>query len=534
MIQLHATQQDDQLTYTFDDRHWRVRGLDKQLSCERLKVNLLVSRRELVHIDTLDLYAARLRRAFLEEAAAELYVEEATLKQDLGHVLLDLELRQDALIRERVARQVEPEPVLTEAERTAALELLQDPQLIERILADYAACGLVGEETNKLVCYLACVSRLLPRPLSVLIQSSSASGKTSLLEATLAFLPATAQRRWSALTGQSLYYLGREELRHKVLAVAEEEGVSQASYALKLLQSEGRLSLAVATKTRDTGRSQTECYEVEGPVALLLTTTRDEPDPELANRCLVLSVNEDAAHTAAIHTRQRAAYLRAAEEDARQALRRRQQHAQQSLEPLGVVIPWAEQLTFRSDQTRYRRDHAQYLTLIAASALLHQYQRPQTMRLRDGQREACVVATPEDLELANRLATATLAPHVEALLPQTRQLLAWLQSHVEQRSALERIPRHDVRFTQREIREACGWSDRTLRRQLTRLVDLEYVVGSRTARGLQRHYQLLCDTPSGSHAPWRLGLIDAAQVQPADPSPSRSRGRSKVATPPNS
>ena len=76
----------------------------------------------------------------------------------------------------------------------------------------------------------------------------------------------------------------------------------------KLLQSEGRLSLAVATKTRDTGRRQTECYEVEGPVALLLTTTRDEPDPELANRCLVLSVNEEPSHTAAIHTRQRAAY----------------------------------------------------------------------------------------------------------------------------------------------------------------------------------------------------------------------------------
>ena len=52
---------------------------------------------------------------------------------------------------------------------------------------------------------------------------------------------APAQLRWSALTSQSLYYLGRDELKHKILAVAEEEGVSEASYALKLLQSEGRL-----------------------------------------------------------------------------------------------------------------------------------------------------------------------------------------------------------------------------------------------------------------------------------------------------
>ena len=59
MLSPHPTPPDDQLTFTFDDRHWRVRGLEKQLSCERLKVNLLVSRRELVHVDTLDLYAAR-------------------------------------------------------------------------------------------------------------------------------------------------------------------------------------------------------------------------------------------------------------------------------------------------------------------------------------------------------------------------------------------------------------------------------------------------------------------------------------------
>ena len=347
-----------------------MRGLEKQLSCERLKVNLLVSRRELVHVDTLDLYAARLRRTFLQEAAAELFVEEATLKQDLGHVLLELELRQDALIRERVARQRQPEmPVMTELERTAALELLQDPQLLARITADYAACGLVGEETNKLVCYLACVSRLLPRPLSVLIQSSSAAGKTSLLEATLQFMPPEAQLRWSALSGQSLYYLGRDELKHKILAVAEEEGVSEASYALKLLQSEGRLSLAVATKESETGRGRTEYYEVEGPVALLLTTTRDDGDGELANRCLTLSVNEQPQQTAAIHQRQRAAYTRDGLASEAQVVRTRHQCAQRLLEPLGVVIPWADKLTFRTDQTRYRRDHAKYLSLIAALTL---------------------------------------------------------------------------------------------------------------------------------------------------------------------
>lgn len=195
----------ESLTFTFDDRHWRVRGLDKQLSCERMKVNLMVCRRELSHLDTLDLYASRLRKMFVREAAAELYVEEATVKQDLGRVLRELEARQEAMIRHRVAREQPEAPEMTEPERREALELLGDPKLLERILADYDACGLVGEETGKLVCYLACVSRRLAQPLAVLVRSGSAAGKSSLVEATLGFMPPEEQIRLSALTAQSVF-----------------------------------------------------------------------------------------------------------------------------------------------------------------------------------------------------------------------------------------------------------------------------------------------------------------------------------------
>jgi len=104
---------DQQPTFTFDDRHWRVRGLEKQLSCERLNVNLMVSRRELVHVDTLDLYVARQRRMFIKEAAAELYCDEATIKQDVVRVLLALESEQEQLIRQSVGRHEPEVPVMT-------------------------------------------------------------------------------------------------------------------------------------------------------------------------------------------------------------------------------------------------------------------------------------------------------------------------------------------------------------------------------------------------------------------------------------
>src|SRR5262249_21204465 len=145
-------------------------------------------------------------------------------------------------------------PVLSDSDKDAALELLRDPKLLARILFDLERCGVIGEESNKLVGYLAAVSRKLDRPLGVVIQSSSAAGKSSLMDAILSFMPEEEQVKYSAMTGQSLFYMGSESLKHKILGIAEGEGAEKASYALKLLQSEGELSIASTGKDPHTGK----------------------------------------------------------------------------------------------------------------------------------------------------------------------------------------------------------------------------------------------------------------------------------------
>ena len=101
---------------------------------------------------------------------------------------------------------------------------------------------MVGEQMNCLVGYLTAVARLLPAPLAVIVQSTSAAGKCAVMESVLGFVPDEDRVSFSAMTGQSLFYLGESDLAHKVLSIAEEEGASRAAYALKLLQSEGELS----------------------------------------------------------------------------------------------------------------------------------------------------------------------------------------------------------------------------------------------------------------------------------------------------
>ncbi len=294
---------DDGLFLILGERTYRVRGLDKNASTDQLKIQLLAQRGEGFFIDKLDLYSSKQRQIFINQACVELGVSDEIIKKDLGKLLLALE--QEQLRKNDDKNVLSPVQSLTTEEREAALALLRDTNLPERILADFTLAGVVGEETNKLVGYLACVSRKLDRPLAVVIQSSSAAGKSSLMDAVLAFMPEDERVQYSAMTGQSLFYMGETRLKNKILAISEEEGAHTASYALKLLQSEGEVTIASTGKDDSTGQLVTREYKVEGPVMLFLTTTAIDIDEELLNRCLVLTVNESREQTEAIHHAQR-------------------------------------------------------------------------------------------------------------------------------------------------------------------------------------------------------------------------------------
>jgi DNA primase len=507
----------DEVVIVFGDRRYRVRGLGKNLAHGALKVNLLVSRRDNVHVDTLDLYSSRQRAAFVKQAAAEIGSAEETIKTDVGQVLMRLEQIQDERIQEAL-KPKSREVTLSEAERAAALELLAEPKLLDRILADFEACGVVGEETNKLVGYLAAVSRKLEEPLAVIIQSSSAAGKSALMEAILAFMPEEDRVKYSAMTGQSLFYMGESDLAHKILAIVEEQGAEKATYALKLLQSEGELTIASTGKDPATGRLVTQEYRVEGPVMIFLTTTAIEIDEELLNRCLVLTVDEDREQTRAIHRLQREKQTLEGllARQAQPALLKIHRDAQRLLKPILVANPYARHLTFLDDRTRTRRDHVKYLTLIRAIALLHQYQRPIKTATRGGLAVPYIEVTLDDIATANNLAHQVLGRSLDELPPQTRRLLMALDRMVSEACAAQAVARQDFRFSRRQVREHTGWTYDQVRVHVDRLVELEYVLTHKGSRGQSFEYELLYDGQGKNGAPFLTGLLDVEAIrQPA-------------------
>ncbi|MBD2806548.1 toprim domain-containing protein, partial [Xenorhabdus sp. ZM] len=482
-----------------DGQEWRVRGVQQKAGATVMKVNvqLIDKHSGALFVDSLDILSARARSAFVRQASQELTLPDTLIKRELGRVLLVLEQRAWA-----TADTTQVTPSMNEDDQHATEALLKDPELISRITADLSACGVVGESTNLLAGYLAAVSRKLPKPLAVLIQSSSAAGKSSLMDAVLNLIPEEERIQYSAMTSQSLFYLGETNLQHKILAIAEEEGVRQAAYALKLLQSDGELTMASTGKDEATGNLVTKSYTVKGPVMLMLTTTAIDVDEELLNRCLVLTVNESREQTEAIHAmqRQKQTLEGLLAENERDYLTALHQNAQRLLKPLNVVNPYASQLTFLSDKTRTRRDHMKYLTLIQSIALLHQYQRDIKTAEHRGRKLEYLEVTKDDITLANRLAHEILGRTLDEMPPQTRRLLMLIQAWVRDSGQ----PRHEMIFTRKQLRDAVQWGDTQLKVHLSRLVEMEYLLLHR--RGLTFAYELLFDG-DGSDAVHLNGLI---------------------------
>ncbi|AVV51922.1 CHC2 zinc finger domain-containing protein [Leptospira santarosai] len=495
----------DEVEVRFPERTYVTKGLFRN-TVEALKVTLKVIRGDRYHVDTVDLLSYKGRTSYISTASNELGDKEETLKKEIGKLINTLE---EVLSEREKERNVKTEVELSPEERAQAVQYLEDPKLLTNIVMDFERCGLVGERVNSLVGYLASITRRTENPLAIIIQSSSSAGKSTLMDSILDFVPEEEKEKYSAMTGQSLFYMSSKNLKNKVLAVSEEEGAERAKYALKILQSEKKISIASAMKDPTTGRTVTEEYSVEGPVVIFLTTTNLEIDEELENRCLILTVNEGREQTRTILEIQRE--LETLEgivkKRDKEKILKLHKNVQRILRPFVVVNPYAKELKFPDTKLRMRRDQKKYLTLIKSIALLQQYQREKKMgRDENGESFEYIEVTKEDMELGSILASKILGRTLEELTPQTKEVLYSLHTMVEKESEAQKISKSEVRFTRREVRERLGVSDTRLRVHLKRLEELEYLVVRNSRQGQISEYELLYDGEGREGEEFALGL----------------------------
>jgi len=429
----------------------------------RLRVTVKVTRGEVFHVDTLDLYASRSRAEFARRVARTFSVESSAVEAALLALLVEAE---KAAEQDQAEGKVET-PTMTEAERAEALAFLTRVNLLDQVAANIDALGYVGEETNKRLLYLVAVSRKLDDPLSAIVLSQSGAGKSGLTEVIEKLCPPEDVVLLTRLTPQSLYYTEPGFLDRKLVIVEERYGSIEADYSIRVLQSRKKLIAAAPIKDPQTGNMKTKVFTVEARAAFIEATTASSVNHENATRCFELSMDESPEQTRRIHERmsllrtERGIRLRQ-EAD---AIARLHWNAQRLLESLPVVVPFADKLTFPSSWLRTRRDYARFLNLIEVSAFLHQHQRER--------RGGAIVASLADYAAAYALAGEVLRETLTDLRKPLREAYTRIRCLSEKGNGT---------VSRREIREALSEPDSTVRRWLADLVELEYLVVTEAGR----------------------------------------------------
>jgi len=434
------------------------------------------------HVEMFDLYSSRARRLFAAEAARVFRLLPTVTEADLGRLLVAAEHR-----CEQAGTGAEA-PALSAQDTSEALKLGRSTDLAGEIQRDLGKLGIVGEETNRFLIYLAMTSRRMDDPLAVQILSSSGSGKSHLQDAVLSLCPEEDLIKLTSLSGQALFYKGEGSLRHKVLALEEVSGAEGARYAMRNLISAKKLTIETTVKNPETGRMETQVNTVHGPTAVFETTTQPDTDPETKSRYLLVSIDESLEQTRLIAEAQRHRHTMGAlvAKKEREAVRRRHHTFQRMLRPLLVVNPYEPLLGYGDERLTTRRDQPKYLNLILAVAFLHQMQRPVRTHAILGD---YIEVTLDDIAVANDLATELLRASFDDLSPPGRRLAGQLAAYVEARAHEAKWDKVD--FGRRELREALKWSDTRLRVHLGELLRLEYLAPLCGGNGRAFRYRLL-------------------------------------------
>lgn len=256
---------------------------------------------------------------------------------------------------------------LTPSEKKEALELLKSENLLYGVGEHIEKAGLAGERRNALIVYLVFISRKQKNPISLTVKGPSAAGKNYLVKTVARLSPDSAYKELTRLTAQALLY-SDESLTNRVMLICEQEGMEDALYGIRAMQSEGKLVVETVRGLK------TERIEKEGPVSFIVTTTAPMIHIENETRNFSIYLDESDKQTKRIKDRIADDHLQINSDLSFLTV---YQNAQRLLKPYPVKIPYAKFLSEKTPNRplRMRRDFRKLLVAIETMTQLHQYQR---------------------------------------------------------------------------------------------------------------------------------------------------------------
>lgn len=353
---------------------------------------------------------------------------------------------------------------LSQEEEKTAKKYLSDKNLIKHLQNDFQQIGILGENENALILFLAMASHKYENPFSVLCLAKSGIGKSYLLQKLSECMPQNAVSFHTQISENALYYFDSHQIDGKVLFIEDLEWTQKMLSPLATLQTQGKLIKTRATKDKD-GLLHSTTFEVSGKLCLIACAYSEKNYDSLSLPFLCLNLNH--SHTQDFNVMEYQKKIRAGliNKDEITATQRRLKCVLSCLNNTSVINPYATLINLPDDLPHPRKTLLLLLNFIDVITFFFQYQRETVTDESTG--EILIKTAPQDIELAFKLLKNSLFRRADELSTTARGFYQWLKKYLNEAKTNQ--------FTALDIRKAKRIHPRTLNNYLNELKLFSYV-----------------------------------------------------------
>jgi hypothetical protein len=422
---------------------------------------------------TLDLYSEnqteKLQRTLCDKWELKLLEVSKTLHQ----LILQLETYRFEELKFTGKNQA-PTFEISPENKTKAITFLKDNHLIKNLTEQLNTTGILGEDENAIILFLALASYKFNNPFSVICLAKSGIGKSYILQKLAECMPQNSYSFHTRISENALYYFNSNDLNNKALFIEDLEWTTQMLQPLATLQTQGKLINTRATKDKD-GMLHSTSFEVVAKLCLIACAYSEKNNEEQSLPFLCINLNHTQQQDNLIMEYQKKCKSGTIKTEEIKHIQHQLKNAIATLQPFNIINPFATLINLPEAITYPRKSLLLLLNFIDIITYFFQYQRQQQIDESTG--EISIITHPNDIELAFKLLKNSLFRKADELSTTARDFYQWLQQFLTQTKTNQ--------FTALDIRKAKQIHPRTLNRYLQELNLFNYlqITGGNKYRG---------------------------------------------------
>ncbi len=353
---------------------------------------------------------------------------------------------------------------INEEERANAIKKLKNKNLLTLLIKDLNTTGIIGEDENALILFMALASHKYSNPFSVLCLAKSGIGKSYLLQKLSECMPTNSFSFHTQISENALYYFDSNDLKNKALLIEDLEWTTKMLSPLATLQSQGKLVKTRTTKDKD-GMLHSTTFEVISNLCLVACAYSDKNYEELSLPFLCIHLNHSHNQDIEIMEYQKKCKAGIINEQEIKSTQHTLKCLMTSLENVKIINPYAPLINLPDEIAYPRKSLLLVLNFIEIITYLFQYQREKVADKKTG--EIQIMTSIEDIELAFKLLKSNLFRRADELSTSGRGFYHWLSAYLTEAKTNQ--------FTALDIRKAKSIHPRTLNNYLNELKLFNYI-----------------------------------------------------------